>query len=390
MPIFNQFTKPSIAIVVPSFVVSAAAISVFGMAGCQQPAQTQYGYIEGETMGTTYHISYELPQDKTDNGMEKNEQAIKASIAKRLSAINNSMSTWQDDSTISKFNQLPANTPLKIDADFVTVFNDSKLVYQQSGGAFDPTVKPVFELWGFGKEMRVDRLQSPPSDAAVAKAKALIGFDSIVLDGDTLSKAKDGVQVDFSAIAKGYGVDVIADVLKSDYKINNYMVEIGGEVATSGTNNKGQAWQIGIDAPILHSGVTDRKTIAVIRQPANVNNAKQQGSMHLATSGNYRNSIVFDGIRYSHTIDPKAGKPIIGGAPSVTVASTSVALADAWATALTAMAYEDALTVAEQNKLAALFVVPKEGVDVNKDSHKLEDWQVVETDAMQALRQQKN
>lgn len=338
-------------------------------------------------MGTSYHINYQLPAHLPS---ESDTQQIQISIDKRLNEINNSLSTWQDDSTISKFNQLAVNTPLKIDGDFAQVVKDSQLVYQQSGGAFDPTIKPVFELWGFGKEMRVDRLQSPPNATDIAQAKALIGFDSIRLDNDTLSKTKQDVQVDFSAIAKGYGVDVIADVLKTDYKINNYMVEIGGEVATSGINDKGKVWQIGIDAPILHSGITNRQTIAVIRQPLSDNNSQQQGSMHLATSGNYRNSIVFDGVRYSHTINPKTGKPIVGGAPSVTVASTSVALADAWATALTAMPYKQALKMAEQHKLAALFIVPKQEVDVSQNSHQPEDWQIVETNAMQQLRQHNN
>lgn len=362
--------------------MATVATSVFvamSLTACQQSAEQSYGNIAGETMGTSYHISYQLPEGAN----EQSVQAIQASIDKRLAQINNSMSTWQEDSTISQFNQTGAHSPMLVDADFIQVFIDSKMVYEQSGGAFDPTVKPIFELWGFGKEMRVDRLQSPPTADEIAKAKALIDFDSVQLDGDKLSKNKAGVAIDFSAIAKGYGVDVIAEVLQGDYQITNYMVEIGGEVVTSGVNDKGVGWKIAIDAPILHSGVTDRETIAMIQQATDDTNS---GSMHLATSGNYRNSIVFDGVRYSHTIDPHAGTPVVGGAPSVTVASDSVAIADAWATALTAMPYEQALTMAEDKGLAALFIVPKDGVDVNQDSHNLEDWQVVETTAMKALR----
>ncbi len=360
------FNRPSFAII--SLLVATA------LTACHKTPS--YQQLEGETMGTSYHIRYELPK-------EADQMAIKASIDKRLEQVNNSMSTWQEDSIISQFNLVAANTPIKVDADFAKVLNDSKKVYVQSGGAFDPTVKPVFELWGFGKKMRVDRLQSPPTLAEIEKAKSLIGFDSIILDGNELSKTKEGVAIDFSAIAKGYGVDVIAEVLESQYKIKNYMVEIGGEVATSGVNDKNVGWKIAIDAPILHSGVTNREVIAAIVQPVDDN---KKGKMNLATSGNYRNSVVFDGVRYSHTIDPHVGKPIVDGAPSVTVAANTVAMADAWATALTAMPYQKALQIANKQNLAVMFVVPKQGVDVNQTQHKLEDWQIVQTDAMQKLR----
>lgn len=385
-------------------------LSLLGLLGCQaKPAQ--YGKIDGETMGTTYHISFRLPQpnevseanktNKANKANEANESkkdsdvtaSIQASIDQKLIAFNNSLSTWQDDSTISQFNKAPANTKTyDIDANFIKVLQDSKQVHQQSGGAFDPTVKPILELWGFGSKMRADRLQNKPSDDDIAKAKALIDFDSIELQKDQqgmfVRKTKDGVSIDFSAIAKGYAVDVIADVLKSDYHINNYMVEIGGEVATSGVNARGQAWQIAIDAPILHSGVTNRQSIGIIRQPID---ARKQGSMHLATSGNYRNSLVFDNVRYSHTIDPTTGSPIVGGAASVTVAANTVALADAWATALTAMPYEKALDMASKQQLAVMFITNKQesqGVNVNLDAAdlKAEDWQIVQTDAMQQLR----
>ncbi len=403
-------TKPTSKLSTTANLGSAIALSLtlslglsLGLTACQpqqstaEQATIEYSKINGETMGTSYHISFELPKGA-------DSKAIQAEIDKKLVAFNNELSTWQKDSTISQFNQAPANEPIGIQADFLQVFKDSKAVYRQSSGAFDPTVKPILELWGFGTEMRVDRLQNPPSKAETAKAKALIDFDSITLDGGLatkekagyLVKSKDGVALDFSAIAKGYGVDVIANVLQSEYQINNYMVEIGGEVATSGVNNKGKGWQIAIDAPVLHSGVTNRQLIATIRQPVSKD---KTGSMHLATSGNYRNSIVFDGVRYSHTIDPHTAKPVVGGASSVTVAHSSVALADAWATALTAMPYMNALKYANEHGLAVMFIIPKEGVNPqgttkngttevnsNKESHSLADWQVIETNAMKQLR----
>ncbi|WP_201597556.1 FAD:protein FMN transferase [Psychrobacter fulvigenes] len=352
-----------------SVISIGAALS---LSACQQTPG--YNYLSGETMGTSYHISYQLPEDI-------DEADIQAAIDERLQQINDSMSTYQSDSTISKFNQLAKNTPIVIDADFSHVLDVSRTVYQQSSGAFDPTVMPLIDVWGFGSTMTVDRLQSPPSAVQIAQAKALVDFDSVVQEEKELYKTKDGVELDFSAVAKGYGVDVIADVLRDNYQIRNYMVEIGGEIATSGVNGQQQPWQIAIDAPIQGSTVSERQTISAIRQPM-----KNSNQMYLATSGNYRNSVLLEGKRYSHTIDPTSGEPIAGGAPSVTVAADSVALADAWATALTAMPYSKALSVAKEQNLAALFVVLADGVKPDAPADTLEDWQVVQTPAMKALR----
>ena len=362
----------------PAFLSVIAIGSVLALSACQQ--KTDYNNLSGETMGTSYHISYQLPK-----GVD--EAAIQAAIDKRLQDINDSMSTYQADSTISKFNQLGKDTPIAIDADFSHVLEASRQVYELSGGAFDPTVMPLIETWGFGSTMTVERLQSPPTALEIAQAKALVDFKSVIQKEQSIYKTKDGVELDFSAVAKGYGVDVIADVLRDDYQIRNYMVEIGGEVATSGISAQQQPWQIAIDAPIEGSTVSARQTVAVIRQPINISN-----NMHLATSGNYRNSVVFDGKHYSHTIDPTTGEPIVGGAPSVTVAAETVALADAWATALTAMPYEKALKTAKEHDIAALFVILANNVTSGSEgsaADSIDDWQMVETPAMKTLRADK-
>lgn len=350
-------------------------LSLAALTACQQTPD--YDYLSGETMGTSYHISYQLSDDA-------DETAIQSAINERLQQINDSMSTYQADATISKFNRLAKDTPIIIDADFSHVLDISRQVYEQSNGAFDPTVMPLIETWGFGSTMTVERLQSPPTATEIATAQALVDFEGVVQNDNHIYKTTDGIGLDFSAVAKGYGVDVIADVLKNHYQIRNYMVEIGGEVSTSGVNSQQQPWQIAIDAPIEGSTVSERLTIAVIRQP--MNNSNQ---MHLATSGNYRNSVMFDGKRYSHTLDPSTGEPIAGGAPSVTVASDSVARADAWATALTAMPYAKALATAKEHNIAALFVILADGVRADAATDRLEDWQVVQTPAMQQLRADK-
>ena len=350
-------------------------VGTLSLTACQQTPD--YNNLSGETMGTSYHISYQLPKGA-------DEAAIQAAIDKRLQDINDSMSTYQADSTISKFNQLGKDEPITIDADFSHVLATSRQVYQLSGGTFDPTVMPLVDIWGFGSTMTVERLQRPPTALEIAQAKALVDFDSVIQKGNTIYKAKVGIGLDFSAVAKGYGVDVIADVLKNHYQIRNYMVEIGGEVATAGVSAQQQPWKIAIDAPIEGSTVSERQTMAVIRQPINISN-----NMHLATSGNYRNSVIFSGKHYSHTIDPTTGEPIVGGAPSVTVAAETVALADAWATALTAMPYKKALSVAKEQNIAALFVVLADGVGIEAAADSIDDWQVVQTPAMQALRADK-
>ncbi len=348
--------------------------TILSLTACQQPPD--YNYLSGETMGTSYHITYQLPEGA-------DEAAIQLAIDERLQQINDSMSTYQEDATISKFNRLAKDTPITIDADFSHVLAISRQVYDQSNGAFDPTVMPLIETWGFGSTMTVERLQSPPSAAEIATALALVDFEGVIQKDQTIYKTKEGIGLDFSAVAKGYGVDVIADVLRDRYKIRNYMVEIGGEVATSGVSGQQQPWQIAIDAPIEGSTVSERQTIAAIRQPTNNGN-----KMTLATSGNYRNSVIFDGKHYSHTIDPTTGEPIVGGAPSVTVVAESVAHADAWATALTAMPYSKALETAEKHNIAALFIILVNGVELDTADSK-DDWQVVETTAMQKLRADK-
>lgn len=303
-----------------------------------------YQHISGETMGTSYHISYQHP-DQVD------QAAILADIDSRLDAINKSMSTYDENSTISRFNRLPSSaTPITIDADFQRVLLDSQNIYQASHHAFDPTVHPLVELWGFGGKMQVDRLLAPPSDEEITQAKTLVGLDKITLKDKELTKNQDGVGLDFSAIAKGYAVDVIAKTLRDNYQIKNYMVEIGGEVATLGKNDKGRPWRLAIDTPLIDSSVTNRQSIATLTQP-------EQGSLHIATSGGYRNSIEYQGKRYSHTINPATAYPVADSVPSITVLHDSVSMADGWATALTALPADQAWSLATEQGIAAVFVL---------------------------------
>lgn len=339
--------------------------SIITLAACtpdtESPANPKpYQKIVGKTMGTSYHISFEMPDAVS-------AQDVQASIEARLRQINDSMSTYQADSTISKFNRLKAGQTIQIDADFIQVLSDSRLIYEQSHHVFDPTVYPLVELWGFGAKMDVARLQNPPSDSEIQAVRDEIGLDKVVLNGQELSKTKDGVGLDFSAIAKGYGVDVIAEVLTSKYHITNYMVEIGGEVATGGVNDKGRPWVLAIDKPVMGSTESNREIMTTVNL----------SGQSMATSGNYRNSVTYEGKTYSHTIDPRTASPVAEGVPSVTVIAPTTALADGWATALTTIPQNEAIKLAQDNDIMALFII-KEG----------DDWSVQKSQAFTVFEQQ--
>lgn len=322
------------------------------------PAPT-YQKIEGQTMGTSYHITFYSP-----NPLDKT--ALQAQVDARLHAINQSMSTYDDTATIMAFNRADKDTPIAIDDDFVQVFNDSQQIYQDSNGAFDPTVKPLIDLWGFGKTLTLERLNAPPSQKEITDVYGYIGLDKITLNGNILQKSNDNVALDFSAIAKGYGVDVVADTLKAQ-GVTDYMVEIGGEVATLGQNAKGKPWQLAIDTPTPNSTASNRTILTTITG----------NKLNMATSGNYRNQLEWQGVSYSHTINPLTAHPVADGAPSVTVLHDTTALADGWATALTALPQTDAIALAERMGIKALFIL--------KDN---DGWQITQTKAMQAFREQ--
>lgn len=312
-------------------------ISVLALGACTDALPT-YQKIEGQTMGTSYHITYKAPDDKASDD-------IKQAIDARLADINASMSTYDKASTISKFNALKAGETISIDPDFIKVLSDSRVIYEKSEHAFDPTVYPLVQLWGFGAGVSVERLQNPPSTHEINAVRQRIGLDKVKLDGNQLSKTTDGVGLDFSAIAKGYGVDAIAQLLQSHH-INDYLIEIGGEVATGGVNEHGKAWTLAIDKPIMGSDSTTREVMTTV----------QLSGQSMATSGNYRNFITHHGKTYSHTINPSTAHPVEGSFDSVSIIADTTALADGWATALSAIPSDDALAMANKHQINAIFI----------------------------------
>ncbi len=276
--------------------------------------------ITGETMGTTYQIKY----------FSRSNADLKAEVDSVLRLVNASLSTYIPSATISRFNQ--ATNYYIVDDYFLTNFNKAKEVGLQSDGAFDMTVMPLVNAWGFGFKKMSEKADSVLIDSLMT----IIGPDKIWLSGDTLYKLKPTVMVDFSALAKGFGVDEVGRFLKAK-GITAFMVEIGGEVLASGTKPLEGEWQVGIEKPIDDQSGTQKVVDFILPLK----------DMAMATSGNYRNFYIRDGKKFTHEIDPKTGYPVNHNLLSATVIAADCMTADAWATAFIVMGYEKAKILAE-------------------------------------------
>lgn len=301
------------------------------LAGCdRQPDLVQ---LAGDTMGTTWHVSYItlLP------GLTQNQ--LQQGIEEQLERVNRSMSTYRNDSEISRFSALPPHTWFKPSPDFFSVLTAALDVGRKSEGAYDVTVKPLVDIWGFGPDGIID---APPDDHAIAEILGHVGQNNIRLDGETLSVMKLGdLSLDFSSLAKGYAVDRVAQWLL-DQGVERFLVEVGGEMRVSGLSGRGDPWRVAIEQPEA-SGRFVALTINLT-------------DIAVATSGDYRNYFEADGRRYSHIIDPRNGYPVAHDLVSVTVVHPSCMIADAWATAFTVLGAERAMAVAQAQGLAVYFI----------------------------------
>lgn len=291
--------------------------------------------LSGETMGTTYNITVvDAPEDVTSDDLGL---AIEAMLAD----VNGKMSNWDKTSEVSLFNESTSIEPIEISADFAQVMAAANDIHQLSQGKFDVTLAPLIDLWGFGAKKPGDPV---PSDTEIADALQNVGQARLLVLAEnppSLQKNLPGVSVNLSAIAKGFGVDQLAGVLR-DHGIKRYLVEIGGDLLTAGLNAEGKAWSIAIEKPQPGS-----QTIELVIPVSNLG---------MATSGDYRNFFEQDGIRYSHLIDPTTGQPITHRATSVTVLAKNAMLADALATALLVVGEEQGLEIAKANDIAAFFI----------------------------------
>ena len=289
--------------------------------------------LSGETMGTTFNI--------TAIGDDLDEAALGQAVQETLAQVNAKMSNWDPNSEVSTFSASGSTDPMQVSDEFAFVIEAANEVHEKSGGTFDVTLGPLIELWGFGPRKPEDPI---PADDEIATALGQVG-QARLLDLDrgagTLAKSEAGVGINLSAIAKGYGIDAVAAQLR-EAGIENYMVEIGGDLVTMGENDKGESWRIGIEKP-----ETGAQSIQLIVPLDNLG---------MATSGDYKNFFEQDGVRYSHIIDPTTGRPITHRTTSVTVLAENAMMADAWATAMLALGQEKGLELAEKHKLAVFFI----------------------------------
>ncbi|OBT06546.1 FAD:protein FMN transferase ApbE [Vibrio sp. UCD-FRSSP16_10] len=313
----------------------ALLICVVVLSGCEQaPEQVA---LAGKTMGTTYHIKY------IADGKVEDSQLMQAKIDALLEKVNDQMSTYRPDSELSQFNQYKGAEPVQLSQDMTTVIAESIRLNKLTEGALDVTVGPLVNLWGFGPEARPEKM---PTDEELQARREMIGIKHLSLDDKGLSKDLPDLYVDLSTIAKGWGVDVVANFLESQ-GVQRYLVEVGGELRLKGNNSKDIPWKIAIEKPIVDA----RQQVELIVQP---------GDMAMATSGDYRNYFERDGIRYSHIINPKTGKPIAHKVVSVTAIHPSCMTADGLATGLMVLGEKEGLQVANDNGLAIFMIVKTE------------------------------
>jgi thiamine biosynthesis lipoprotein len=268
------------------------------------PKDKEYQHRDGFIFGTVYSVTYSNPESKD----------LSAAITRALDDVNNSLSMFNKQSTIAKVNN---NEVVQLDSLFLTVWNVGQEVSRSTDGAFDMTVAPLVDLWGFGLKNR-----EIVTDAEVDSLRQYVGYDLVQLEDGLLRKTYPQMRIDAGAIAKGYACDVVADTLEA-YGCTDFCIEIGGELVVKGHNSKGVNWHIAINKPVEDSTCVNSEIQEVV----------ELTNCGMATSGNYRNYYELDGKRYSHTIDPRSGYPVRHNLLSATIVAPDCMTADAWATA---------------------------------------------------------
>lgn len=308
-----------------------------GLTACDE-APGELRRFEGATMGTRYSVQIARFPAKIDgDGLAADLNAI-------LEGINGAMSTYDPESELSRFNRNPSTDWIPVSADTVAVMEQALAISRLSGGAFDVTVGPVVNLWGFGPGK--DR-GAVPESSRIAAALADVGYGHLQVrrSPPAVRKHRPELYVDLSAIAKGFAVDRLAEHLDGQ-GIEHYLVEVGGELRARGRNTTEQPWRVAIE----HPAAAERTVHTII-------GLENQAA---ATSGDYRNFFEVDGRRYSHTIDPRTGRPVSHRLGSVTVVAASAMVADGIATALMVLGPDEGHRLATEQELAALFLVKRD------------------------------
>ncbi|WP_458774832.1 FAD:protein FMN transferase [Desulforhopalus sp. 52FAK] len=282
--------------------------------------------IRGETMGTTYSIK--IMKDRFAKTGD-----LAGLVDARLQEINASMSTYIEDSEISIFNASDGKVEFSPSADFLEVMRVAMDIYLRSGGAWDGSLDHLVTLWGFGRE---EQKEQPPSEKEIEASLSMVDFSKISISSDgKFLKSDPRLTIDLASIAKGYGVDVVATLLR-EQGFENFLVEIGGEIYASGKRDKDTPWRVGINTPSSAAG---------FGQVYKVLSVAGKG---VATSGDYRNFFVSEGRVYSHILDPRTGYPVTNGVVSASVVAETCTLADGLATALMVMGPDAGIKLVEQ------------------------------------------
>ncbi len=315
-------------------------LSFFLVAACSDSKLEPTYDLSGNTMGTTFNITLVSPPAEID--LDK----LKTRINDHLEFIDSIASTYRDESELSEFNANPSTDWIRATPEFCQMISAAIDMSVNTQGAFDITVGPVVNLWGFGPPNQESEL---PTSDEIAAALTNVGYQMLETDCDhaVLRKTSADIYVDLSGWAKGHAVDRIAALLDSQ-QLGNYLVEIGGELRVRGHNAEQQKFKIAIEKPLANSDMANSEMSYTIMRLTDVS---------VATSGDYRNFFEEDGQRYSHTIDPRTGYPVNHQLTGVTVVSSNTAFADAMATALMVLGPQDGHALAEKLRVAAYFLV---------------------------------
>ncbi len=320
------------------FASAVLALAGLALAGCSFEPEENVWEISGPVFGTQYHINVVMTDDQA------RLEALAEGIEGELEMVDAAMSTWRADSELSQLNQAEDQSEwTSLSQPLFEVMQRAQAISELTEGAFDVTIGPVVNLWGFGPQARPEQV---PSDQELAQTLAATGYDKLELRAQPPAvRAEPRQYIDLSAIAKGYGVDVVARYLESE-GIEAYLVEIGGEVRVNGRKPNGDAWRLAIEQPTSEA--------------REVNRVVALDSRAMATSGDYRNYYESEGQRFSHTIDPGTGRPIEHNLASVTVIADDCMSADALATGFNVMGFEQAQALATRENIPAYFIVRTE------------------------------
>jgi FAD:protein FMN transferase len=301
---------------------------------CTSKKEKNFTQVKGNAQGTTFNVVYE----------DTKEEDYSLQIDSLFRLIDNSMSLWDSTSVITALNK--STNGCVVDSHFKNVFLLSKSIASRTHESFDISVGSLIKSWGF---IRKNGLPIP-SDEEIQRKMAFVGQHNFSFVGDSLIKKIPEAEIDMNAVAQGYTVDVLANFLE-EKGVLNFLIEVGGEIRTKGKNQYGDAWKVGIEKPDFNAGISKNSIKAVIGL----------SDRALATSGSYRKFIEVDGKKYSHTIDPKTGRPVSHNLLSVTVLAQDCASADAFATAFMVLGQDSAMAIASREKLDIYCIYDEQG-----------------------------